>query len=79
MKESAINMSDSELRIRGIYALNQALGVSAAHKFLSLIHQEPTDYVRVSRTLYEGQTVDEIFARARQRGMRDEGGDRSTK
>jgi len=27
---------------------------------------EPNDYVEISRRLYEGQTIDEIFERARQ-------------
>lgn len=58
-------MDDTELRIKGIEALNQALGPSSALRFLSLFHQEPTDYVKISKQLYEGQTVEEIFERAR--------------
>jgi hypothetical protein len=34
--------------------------------FLTLMHREPTDYVEVSRRLYEGQTIDDIFARAKE-------------
>ena len=59
-------MDDSELRISGIEALNKALGPAAALRFLSLLHREPTDYVEVSRRLYSGQTIDEIFERARE-------------
>jgi hypothetical protein len=59
-------LTDNELRLNGIEALNRALGPSAALRFLSLIHREPTDYVKVSRRLYAGQTVDEIFDRADQ-------------
>ncbi len=58
-------MDDVEIRIKGIEALNQALGPSAALRFLTLLHREPTDYVEISRRLYEGQTVDEIFERAK--------------
>ena len=58
-------MDDTEIRIKGIETLNQALGTSNALRFLSLFHQEPTDYVKISRRLYEGQTVEEIFERAR--------------
>lgn len=56
-------LTDSELRLSGIGALNQALGPAGAFRFLSLVSREPTDYVRISRKLYEGQTVDGIMAR----------------
>ena len=58
-------MSDAELRMIGIEALNKALGPAAALRFLSLLHREPTDYVEISRRLYEAQSVDDIFERAR--------------
>ncbi|OQY55425.1 MAG: hypothetical protein DRR08_12425 [Candidatus Parabeggiatoa sp. nov. 2] len=48
--------------MKGIEALNNALG--GALKFLMLLHREPTDYVEISRHLYQNQSVDEIFARA---------------
>ena len=57
-------MDDSEIRVSGIEALNKALGPAAALRFLTLMHHEPTDYVEVSRRLYEGQTIEEIFNRA---------------
>ena len=59
-------MTDSELRVSGIEALNRALGPSGALRFLGMIHRDPTDYVEVSRRIYQGQTVDEIFARAKE-------------
>ncbi|HMV50888.1 MAG TPA: hypothetical protein PLD20_20940 [Blastocatellia bacterium] len=58
-------MTDAELRVNGIDALNKALGPAAALKFLSLLHRDSTDYVEISRRLYDGQTVDEIFDRAK--------------
>ena len=54
------------LRVSGIEVLNKALGPAAALRFLTLLHHEPTDYVEVSRRLYEGQTIEEIFERAKQ-------------
>lgn len=57
-------MTDTELRLSGIEALNRALGASGALRFLSMMHREPTDYVEVSRRLYKGQTIDDIFNRA---------------
>ena len=63
-------MDDTEIRIKGIEALNHALGPSAALKFLTLFHNEPTDYVEISRRLYKGQTIDEIFDRAKKHWKR---------
>jgi len=60
-------LDDNEIRVSGINALNKALGPSAAMRFLSLLHNEPTDYVEISRKIYEGQTIDEIFERAGKR------------
>lgn len=45
-----------------------------ALRFLSLLHREPTDYVAISRQLYEGQTVDDIFERAKENWPLDSGG-----
>lgn len=64
MELSAV-MDDAEVRVRGIEALNKALGPVTALRFLSMLHREATDYVEVSRRIYEGQTIDDIFDRAR--------------
>jgi len=64
--EKARTMDDTEIRVSGIEALNKALGPAAALRFLTLLHREPTDYVEISRRLYEGQTIEEIFERARE-------------
>jgi hypothetical protein len=58
-------MNDAEIRISGIEALNKMLGPAAALRFLTLLHREPTDYIEVSRRLYEGQTIEDIFRRAK--------------
>ena len=57
-------LDDTEIRFKGIDALNKALGPSAALRFLTLFHHDRTDYVDISRRLYQGQTIDEIFKRA---------------
>ena len=59
-------MDDAEIRARGLDALYRALGPARAHKFLGMFHREPTDYVEISRRLYEGQSVEEISKRARE-------------
>ncbi|MCK9407447.1 MAG: hypothetical protein M0Q47_13700 [Methanothrix sp.] len=58
-------MDDAEIRARGLDALYKALGPARAHKFLSMFRREPTDYVEISRRLYEGQSIEEIFDRAK--------------
>lgn len=58
-------MNDAEIKFKGIEALNKSLGPAAALKFLTMLHREPTDYVEISRRLYEGQTIDDIFKRAK--------------
>lgn len=58
-------IDDTEIRISGVEALNKTLGPAPALRFLTLLHREPTDYVEISRRLYEGQTIDEIFERAK--------------
>ena len=63
--EKARTMDDSEIRISGIEALNKALGPATALKFLTLLHREPTDYVKISWRLYKGQTIGQIFSRAK--------------
>ncbi len=58
-------MDDAEIKFKGIEASNKTLGPAAALRFLTLLHHEPTDYVEISRRLYEGQTIGELFERAK--------------
>lgn len=60
-------MDDAEIRVAGIEVLNKALGPAGALRFLTLLHREPTDYVEISRRLYEGQSIEDIFSRAEKR------------
>lgn len=60
-------MNDTEIKLKGIDALNKSLGTTAALRFLTMLHREQTDYVAISRRLYAGYSIDEIFARAKKR------------
>jgi hypothetical protein len=53
-------------KVEGKEGIDEAPGLTMTFRFLILLHREPTDYVEVSRRLYEGQTIDDIFARARE-------------
>ncbi|MBI4838714.1 MAG: hypothetical protein HY806_06145 [Nitrospirae bacterium] len=57
-------VDDTEIKLKGIEALNKTLGPTAL-RFLTLLHHKPTDYVKISRRLYAGQTVEDIFERAK--------------
>ena len=56
---------EAELRMQGMDTLNKAIGPAKALRFLALYHRELTDYVEVSKKLYENQSVEEIFKRAK--------------
>jgi len=58
-------MDDTAIKVKGIEALNKSLGTTAALRFLTLLYREPTDYVEISERLYDKQTIDEIFKRAK--------------
>ena len=63
-------LDDQQIRVNGIKALNDELGMAGAYRFLALINREPTDYVEISKRLYEGQTIDQIFDRAKKRARK---------
>ena len=66
MTDPTQTMNDTQLRVKALAALKRELGMADTLRFLALMHQNPTDYVEISRQLYEGQQLDEIFARAQQ-------------
>ena len=57
MTERVKAIDEAKLRSAGVDALNKALGPLGAVRFLALFRSEPTDYVEVSRRLYENQSV----------------------
>ena len=66
MTDSTQTMNDTQLRVKAIAALKKELGMAATLRFLSLMNQNSTDYVEVSRQIYEEQQLDEIFSRAKE-------------
>jgi hypothetical protein len=53
-------ITDTEVKVKGIKALMDSLGSVDAERFISLIQREPFDYTKWQRTLWEGQSVEEI-------------------
>jgi hypothetical protein len=52
--------TDTEVRIRGLRALVEALGTVEAERFITLILREPFDYTQWQRQLWTDKSVDEI-------------------
>ena len=68
MKRRKLN-NDMEILNEGIKALHKALGPVEAHAFMGLVMRRKTDYVKVSRKMYKGQSVEEIFECAKAAGQ----------
>jgi hypothetical protein len=66
MTDSTQTINDSQLRVKAIAALKKELGMAATLRFLALMNQNSTDYVEISRQIYEEQQLDEIFSRAKE-------------
>lgn len=52
--------TDTEVRIRGLRALVEAMGTVEAERFITLILREPFDYTQWQRQLWTDQSVDEL-------------------
>jgi len=52
--------TDTEVRIRGLRALVEALGTVEAERFITLILREPFDYTQWQRQLWTEKNVDEL-------------------
>jgi hypothetical protein len=52
--------TDTEVRIRGLRALVEALGTVEAERFITLILREPFDYTQWQRQLWADRSVDEL-------------------
>ena len=52
--------TDTEIRVHGLRALVDALGIIEAEKFISLILREPFDYTQWQQNLWPDKSVAEI-------------------
>jgi len=57
-------MTEAEIKIQGIQALNDSLGEVGAERFIALIQREPFDYTKWQRNLFGDDSVEEISRRA---------------
>lgn len=58
--------TDMLIRYEGMRALRERLGLVEAEKFIALIRREPFDYTEWQQTLWQTQSVDELFEMAKQ-------------
>ena len=59
-------ITDTEVKIKGFRALAETLGKVGAERFIALIQREPFDYTKWQRTLWVGQSVEEISKNAKE-------------
>ena len=52
--------TDTEIRVDGLKALTDSLGVVEAERFVSLILREPFDYTRWQENLFKEKSVEDI-------------------
>ena len=52
--------TDTEIRVQGLRALVDVLGIIEAEKFISLILREPFDYTKWQQNLWPNKSVAEI-------------------
>ncbi len=52
--------TDTEIRVHGLRALVDVLGIVEAEKFISLILREPFDYTKWQQNLWPDRNVAEI-------------------
>jgi len=57
--------TDTMIRIEGMKALREKLGLIETERFISLIHRENFDYTEWQRDLWKDKSIDDIFNAAK--------------
>lgn len=57
-------ITDTEIKLNGMKALVENLGLVEAERFIVLIQREPFDYTEWRKGLWKGKTVQEISSDA---------------
>ena len=63
-------MTDTEIRMKGMQVLINALGEVHAEKFITLILREPFNYTEWQRNLWNDKSVEEISTMAMQHRLK---------
>lgn len=57
-------ITDTEIKIKGLNALTEAIGDVEAERFVALIQREPFDYTKWRQNLDDDLTIEEISKKA---------------
>ncbi len=57
-------ITETEIKLRGVRALSDALGPVGAERFIGLILREPFDYTVWRKDLFKDKTIEEISEEA---------------
>ncbi len=57
-------ITDSEIKLNGIKALIEKLGLVDAERFIALVRREPFDYTLWRKSLWRGKSVRDISREA---------------
>lgn len=66
-------MTDTEIKIKGMKALSNGLGLVEAERFVSLIQRDRFDYTKWRQDLFAGLTGDQISQMAAEYSKKEEG------
>ncbi len=58
-------ISDTQIRYEGMKCLREKLGLLEAEKFISLIRKEPFNYTEWQRQLWQDESVEQIYKKAK--------------
>jgi hypothetical protein len=58
-------ISDTMIRVEGMKALRNQLGIIEAERFVNLIQREQFNYTEWQKTLWPDKTIEELFEAAK--------------
>jgi hypothetical protein len=65
-------ITDTEIKVRGLKALADALGYVEAERFITLLMREPFDYTEWQKRLWPERSVEDISKAATQFRIKNE-------
>ena len=66
-------ITDTEIKVRGLQALADALGHVEAERFITLLIREPFDYTEWQKSLWLERSVEDISKAAMEFRIKDRG------
>lgn len=66
-------MTDTEIKVKGMKALSNDLGLVEAERFVSLIQRDRFDYTKWRQDLFQGMSGDQISQMATEYTKKNEG------